>query len=109
MPGTAKTTTIRGMSQRRRVSTVMALAATHGTTASRPANTAMEKAMSGGNERYIGQTMTPWYTYQEVDDIYDPWNNNFNGVCEDGAIPWIVSSANMACNVIAVDVLGKKS
>ena len=38
MTGTAKTTTIRGMSQRRRVSTVMALAATRGTTASRPAN-----------------------------------------------------------------------
>lgn len=59
-----------------------------------------------------GQTLTPrevakWFEdagAHEITishDIYDPWNNNFNGVCDDGAIPWIVNFANRACNAIA--------
>jgi hypothetical protein len=67
-----------------------------------------------------GQTLTPtevakWFEEagaHEITishDIYDPWNNNFNGVCEDGAIPWIVNFANRACNVITADVSGEKS
>jgi hypothetical protein len=32
--------------------------------------------MSGGNEQHIGQTTTPWYTDQEVDDICDGLVNN---------------------------------
>ena len=32
--------------------------------------------MSGGNEQHIGQTTTPWYTDQEVDDICAGLVNN---------------------------------